>query len=199
VQAGPAAPQPITRIVEQLGASLDTLEHLSIPVTVLDRKGAIVWANEAARELLGAVIGKHFATVVTPGFLRAAQERFARHILGITKSTDQELEVRDQSGRTVRIDFSAVPLEDGHRVVGVLGAATRPRVADGPRAGSADVELTARQLEVLRHLHAGLSTSEMAQSMGLTTNTVRSHVRTLLTRLDVHSRLEAVIATRDRL
>jgi DNA-binding NarL/FixJ family response regulator len=54
------------------------------------------------------------------------------------------------------------------------------------------VHLTPRQLEVLKLLAEGCSTAQMAESLHLSTQTVRNHVRGVLRALSVHSRLAAV-------
>jgi DNA-binding CsgD family transcriptional regulator len=38
----------------------------------------------------------------------------------------------------------------------------------------------------------GLSRAELAQRLGLSTNTVRTHTQNLLAKLDLHSALEAI-------
>ena len=53
--------------------------------------------------------------------------------------------------------------------------------------------LTPRQMTVLRHLAAGKSTAYIAELLGISTETVRNHVRGITSRLKVLSRLEAVI------
>ncbi len=52
--------------------------------------------------------------------------------------------------------------------------------------------LTARERQVLRLLVVGESTQGIARSLGVTRSTARSHVQSLLGRLAVHSRVEAV-------
>jgi DNA-binding NarL/FixJ family response regulator len=52
--------------------------------------------------------------------------------------------------------------------------------------------LTARESQVLSAIADGASTSEVAVRLRLSTNTVRSYVKTILSKLGVHSRLEAV-------
>jgi two-component system, NarL family, nitrate/nitrite response regulator NarL len=60
--------------------------------------------------------------------------------------------------------------------------------------------LTERELEVLRRIVAGESTKQMAQSMQIAASTVRTYAQNVLTKLGVHSRLEAsAIAVRARL
>lgn len=51
--------------------------------------------------------------------------------------------------------------------------------------------LTARELECLALLAAGLDTAEIAGRLGLSPATVRSHVQSVLTKLGAHSRVEA--------
>src|SRR5512142_1560218 len=53
-------------------------------------------------------------------------------------------------------------------------------------------QLTARELEVLRLLGDGRSTAQIAAALAVSTNTVRGHVRTLLRKLAVVGRDDAV-------
>ncbi|MGH2751104.1 MAG: response regulator [Actinomycetota bacterium] len=53
-------------------------------------------------------------------------------------------------------------------------------------------QLTQREIEVLTLLARGSSGEEIAQALSVSRNTVRSHVQNILTKLQVHSRLEAV-------
>jgi PAS domain S-box-containing protein len=52
--------------------------------------------------------------------------------------------------------------------------------------------LTPREREVLALLVRGRSTAEMAQTLVISQSTVRNHVRHIFSKLEVHSRLEAV-------
>ena len=51
--------------------------------------------------------------------------------------------------------------------------------------------LTAREWEVLHCIMEGLSTEQMAEQLGVHRSTARTHVQNLLTKLGVHSRLQA--------
>jgi len=55
-----------------------------------------------------------------------------------------------------------------------------------------DEPLTARELEVLRMLASGVSTNSAAETLGISTATLRAHVQAILRKLGAHSRLEAV-------
>jgi DNA-binding NarL/FixJ family response regulator len=53
-------------------------------------------------------------------------------------------------------------------------------------------DLTRRELEVLSLVADGVGTSEIATRLGLSVNTVRHHVQSILTKLGVHTKLAAV-------
>ncbi|MEZ5264139.1 MAG: LuxR C-terminal-related transcriptional regulator [Acidimicrobiales bacterium] len=55
------------------------------------------------------------------------------------------------------------------------------------------VTLTRREREILLLLAEGAPTTEIARTLYLSTNTVRNHVRRLLSHLGASSRLEAVV------
>ncbi len=57
-----------------------------------------------------------------------------------------------------------------------------------PTLGS---DLTAREIEVLRHAAQGLSNKEIAEQLYLSVNTVRNHMQHVLNKLGAHSKLEA--------
>jgi DNA-binding NarL/FixJ family response regulator len=52
-------------------------------------------------------------------------------------------------------------------------------------------QLTPREREVLALLAQGASSAEMTRHLGISPNTLRTHVQSVLTKLQVHSRLEA--------
>jgi DNA-binding CsgD family transcriptional regulator len=52
--------------------------------------------------------------------------------------------------------------------------------------------LTRREVEVLHHVATGLQNKEVAQQLDLSLATVRNHIHSILDKLGVHSKLEAV-------
>ncbi|CQD24328.1 response regulator receiver protein [Mycobacterium lentiflavum] len=56
--------------------------------------------------------------------------------------------------------------------------------------------LSEREIDVLAHVATGLHNSEIAERLTLKPETVKSYVRSALTKLCTHSRYEAVIAAR---
>jgi two-component system NarL family response regulator len=66
-------------------------------------------------------------------------------------------------------------------------------------SGSAP-RLTDRELEVLRLVAKGLNNREVAKQLFISENTVKNHVRNILDKLQLHSRMEAVMyAVREKL
>jgi DNA-binding NarL/FixJ family response regulator len=71
------------------------------------------------------------------------------------------------------------------RVTGALAA---------PRNGSdADVPLTKRESEVLKQLAFGLTNKEIAQSLGISYETVKEHVQHILRKIGVSDRTQAAV------
>jgi len=80
----------------------------------------------------------------------------------------------------------------GHLAVDphLLQDALRPRAQDEDPLWVLKF-VTEREWDVLRCLVDGLSTDQMAEQLGVHRSTARTHVRNLLTKLGVHSRLQA--------
>jgi two-component system NarL family response regulator len=61
-------------------------------------------------------------------------------------------------------------------------------------------KLTDRELQVLKLVAQGLSNREVAEELFISENTVKNHVRNILEKLHLHSRMEAVVyAVREKL
>jgi PAS domain S-box-containing protein len=180
--------EDLRRIAPDLAPSI---AKLKMPAYVLDRNGTVRWMNAAAIEHFGDLRGKRLGQVVAPEYLTVARQEFAAKLLGTTEATERRVVVQRADGRKIQVDISSSQLVQGTSVVGVFGLADpadHPLPDNGPTP-----HLTPRQLDVLRHLAAGHSTDHIARSLGIATETVRNHVRGIMERLDVHSRLEAVL------
>lgn len=69
---------------------------------------------------------------------------------------------------------------------------------DRPVTGS--LRLTDRELEVLRLVARGLNNRDISKELFISENTVKNHVRNILEKLQLHSRMEAVMyAVREKL
>lgn len=73
-----------------------------------------------------------------------------------------------------------------------------PPVARALASRMPDSDLSSREQEVLRHLVAGMSNKEIAGLLGITEATVKCHVSTILMRLNVSDRTQAVVSALQR-
>jgi PAS domain S-box-containing protein len=180
--------------LKAMGADIGgVLEPVNVPSYVIDRVGVVRWMNRAAREMVGDQVGRQFTSVVAPEDSRRARELFARKVLGNTEVTDAPVVVVDADGKRVAVEISSVPLRQGEHVIGVFGQVSD--VLEEPQPHP-ELHLTPRQSEVLRLLERGRSTTQIAEELQLSRETVRNHVRHLLHALGASSRLEAVAFAR---
>lgn len=89
-------------------------------------------------------------------------------------------------------------LEAGEALLTANEVGEMLRLADQQRAHDEEVRqatgsLTPRELEVLQALAEGLSDMEMADRLYVSVGTVRNHVARILGKLEVHSRLQALV------
>jgi PAS domain S-box-containing protein len=177
-----------------MGADLEgALEHINVPSYVIDRVGVIRWMNEAARLRVGDQVGRQFTSVVHPEDTRRARDLFTRKVIGNATVTDGAVSIVDDAGERVSVEVSSVPLKRGDHVIGVFGQVTD--VVEEPRAHP-DLHLTPRQSEVLHLLERGRTTTQIAEELHLSQETVRNHIRGLMNALGAHTRLEAVFLAR---
>jgi PAS domain S-box-containing protein len=172
------------------------LDRLTLPVFAIGRDQGILWLNDAATEVVGDATGRRFTDVVAPESQQTVRDAFAKKMVGSARVTEYDAVLLRPDGGRVDVEINSVPLEEGGHVVGVFGIAIVAETgAPQRREGEA---LTPRQAQTLRLLAGGFSTAQMAEEMGISAETVRNHVRDLLRRLGVHSRLEAVMVGHER-
>ena len=125
----------------------------------------------------------------------------AAKVIVVTASEDRATE-----SEASRIGFHGFIVKDTplSKFVGGIDAAVhgqpvlprRPARSRGRSAGGGVEELLAEQLtprehEVLALLVQGVAGDAIARQLGISRNTTRTHVQSILTKLQVHSRLEA--------
>jgi two-component system nitrate/nitrite response regulator NarL len=135
-------------------------------------------------------------------------EGLERRVAMLTTSTEeQDLIASLQGGangyllKDMEPDELVAALEDivaGKTVVapeltGILARALRPEPEPAAPARPAASELTPREQEILCHLAAGQSNKAIARELGISDGTVKLHVKAILRKLSVHSRVEAAV------
>jgi PAS domain S-box-containing protein len=169
----------------------EALTALDVPAYVLDRQGRVRWLNDAAKEFGGEeMVGKLFSSVVSPDAIRRARQTFEKNLRG-ERHGSYSIDLLPRGDEPVTVEITSAPISRDQHVIGVFGIA-RPTTTSGPPAPRVDDRLTPRQHEILQLLAAGMSTDGIAKTLFLSRETVRNHIRHILQRLGVRSRLAAI-------
>ncbi|KAA6184323.1 response regulator [Thiohalocapsa marina] len=83
-------------------------------------------------------------------------------------------------------------------LTGILARAVSQDRAEPEEREPAFSDLTRREMEILCHLAAGQSNKVIARELGITDGTVKLHVKAILRKLNVHSRVEAAVIAVER-
>ncbi|MCD2195937.1 response regulator transcription factor [Actinomycetospora endophytica] len=165
----------------------EAVRHHRPAVCLLDRVFSDGDGIELIPELLEASPGTRILVVTADpddGSARKALELGASGFVHKTRGVTALIEAihRVVDGQTV------VELPPRRRPAGTDPTAEVRRLAG---------HLTSREWECLRLVVRGLGSAEMATELGISVTTVRTHVQAVMTKLGVHSRLEAAaLATR---
>src|SRR4051794_251409 len=198
-QTGTPTAQPTSAFLSLVAPHLPpALEQISVPCYIVDADGRIRWLNDAAKAVVGDMIGKLATSVIDTGDLPQARTRFARNLRD-GGPREFALDVVTREGTSRRVEISAVPLRSQHHAIGMFGMAV-PRREGLERPARIDHRLTPRQHDILLELADGASTEQIAAHLHLSRETVRNHVRDISKRLGTKSRLETVaVARRDEI
>ena len=108
---------------------------------------------------------------------------------------DSSIEEVAQAVRVVAEGQSLISPSMAAKLIDEFKTMSRPDRSTGPA-----LRLTERELDVLRLVAKGLSNRDVANRLAISENTVKNHVRNMLEKLQLHSRMEAVMyAVREKL
>jgi PAS domain S-box-containing protein len=180
------------------GVDLWLVDSLVVPASLHDVEGRFVRINAAAERAIGSSnahwLGRHFTEPVPPEARENVEAQF-RHAVETGEPTDFETVFVDASGHLRGVRAQHLPLRQGDSIVGVLILAFDVRLPPSKLIGlELHPRLTPRQREILDLIASGLSTTEIARELTLSTETVRNHVRRVFGELHVHTRVEAIVA-----
>lgn len=180
--------------LEARGVSVeDVLMRLNASLTLLDLAGRIVWQNDVSIARVGDRRGTSFLRLLASEHRQSAETEFRRAILS-GASTRREVVSVGVDGQRMRSISFGVPVRSGLQITGVLAVGVPVNWSEEAPAAP---ELTPRLRETLDLLTAGRSTREIADELGIAVETARNHIRGLLKRLGVHSRVAAVARARE--
>jgi DNA-binding CsgD family transcriptional regulator len=194
VNAGPAF--GLRAALADLGTDLSAaLQEIPVPAYLVDAQGRVLWANDQMRRLFGGPLPESAFDVVAPESRQLALEQQAvKRFTG--KPTHFEATLLDAYKRRIPVEINSVPLRADLSFVGVFGLVTPPGELEPKPVPLHEPGLTPRQHDVLRLLGHGASTAQIAQTLGISKETARNHIRGLLKRLGQSSRVAAVAYAR---
>lgn len=172
----------VPAVARSLARTIEAVRHHQPDVCLLSRQ----FSDGDGVAAIGRVIAVSPATrilVLTAEGDTDAMRRAIRS--GAAGCVDKTWGVRKLVGALQRVAGGAVVLESP---TSARPAGARSATSEARRLAA---HLTTREKECLALLIEGLDTRAMTLRLGVSTTTVRSHVQSLLTKLGVHSRLEA--------
>ncbi len=184
--------QPDLEVVGECGdgrTAVDLVGRLKPDLVVMDVRMPVLDGIEATRLLAGAGVADPVKVLVVTTFnldeyvyeaLRAGASGFLRK--------DAPPAQLLHGIRTVASGAALLAPEVTRQLVGRFAARIRPTEDTPP-----ETALTPRELEVLRLIADGLSNSEIAGTLVISQETVKTYVSRILTKLDLRDRVQAVV------
>lgn len=169
------------------------VERLSVPASLHDVNGAFLCVNEGGAAASGfswaQLQGKSYLDLLPDG-ARENVRALYRRAVETGEPTDFATAFVDATGQVRSTRAQHLPVIEDGEVIGVLILAFDLAAPPFDRGGLP--RLTARQQEVITLIASGLSTSETARRLSLSTETVRNHLRGAYRELGAHTRIEAI-------
>lgn len=192
------AASPLLPLSEE-ATFLRLFEAAGVALALTDDSRRITRVNRAFTDLLG-YSPEHATTMrlddlVAPGTTPVALPLWDVRTAG-TRSAHVTVVGSDGSHVAVRYGALSSVIKGSHLVVLAPGTAGRPADRGSGRRHSG--KLTRREQESLRLVARGMTTTIAAQQLGISPETVRTHVRNAMNKLGARTRAQAIaVALRD--
>lgn len=176
----------VTRLLEPIGYVVHEASTASAALSLIAREKPAV-----------ALVDVHLPDMSGYEVCRRLRDQFGNDISIVLLSGERTEEFDRTAGMLLGADdYIVTPFARGEFIARVRRAIER---WSGSRSAELS-NLTPRELEVLKLLAEGLGQKKIAQALFIAPKTVATHIQRILTKLDVHSRAEAVAyAHRSRL
>jgi DNA-binding NarL/FixJ family response regulator len=177
-------------------------------MTVVGHAGSVVDAIARAAELRPDVVLMDFRLTDGTGAdagLGIRQMRPETKLIFLTREDSDAARfaaLESGAGAFLHKSRAAAEVVEAIRVVAAGGSLFTPRsisaLLNKRREAETQVErLTPREKEVLRMMAEGAASRDIASRLGISYTTVRTHIRSLGSKLGVHSKLEAIVKARE--
>lgn len=175
-------------------AAVEAARRLRPDVAVMDIRMPVVDGIEATRQLAGPGVTAPVKVLVVTTFNvdEYVYEALKAGASGFLLKDSQPAELV-RGVRTIAKGESLLAPAVTRTLIGHYAARLRPTATSGAERAAVERTLTPRELEVLRTLAAGLSNAEIAATLFITAETVKTYVSRILTKLDLRDRVQAVV------
>jgi DNA-binding NarL/FixJ family response regulator len=187
-------------ILEGLAATIGRQDDMTVVAKAADgRKAVELWKEQRPHV---ALLDLRMPQLNGVGVIREIRELDvgARIIVQTTYDTDEEIYQAVRAGAKAYL-LKDVPLEELLSVIRKVHAGETcipPALAAKLASRMSGEALTGRELDVLRFLARGRSNKEIGMDLFISETTVKTHVRSIFSKLNVLSRTEAIAVANRR-
>lgn len=162
-------------------------ESHSAPLALVSLDQKLIWANSLAAAAFAA--GEPFA--VRDGVLTAADKMQAAALRGFFERLGETSEawiIKSESGAPTIVRAHVLRAEDGARAIAINLFSTEPAQRYVWTNFGEAFRLTRAEVEVAKRILEGSAADEAAEGLGVSVETVRTHIRSLYGKLSINSR-----------
>jgi PAS domain S-box-containing protein len=175
------------------------------PMSLLDEDRRYVAANDALVKLYGypreQLIGRHADSMMAEHELVGIEERWAAFMQ--TGELYGERDGLHADGSLIRVQYAThATFVTGRKLALVVALSAHPESFAGDPVAGAPIEgepmkqsksdLTPRELDVIACLALGMTGPEIADELYVSSETVRTHVRNAMVKMNAHTRAQLV-------
>jgi DNA-binding CsgD family transcriptional regulator len=175
---------------------------VAVPVLVAGRPRAVVYAASRERGSVGDRVRDALARSARRMAAELAiRDEVDRRVARLTPVPADDQPARWEEVRAVHADLRLAAQDAADvalrlRLLEACGRLAALGATPGRAAGLPPVHLSARELDVLAQVALGCSNREAGARLSLRPETVKSYLSAAMTKLDAHTRLEAVVTAR---
>ncbi|HEY2602195.1 MAG TPA: response regulator transcription factor [Thermoleophilaceae bacterium] len=173
---------------EDGAAAVDLVRELRPDVVLMDIRMPVMDGIEATRRLALSGIGARVLVLTTYGVDEYVYEALKAGAAGFLIKTESP-ERLVEAVRVVAGGEALLAPEVTRRLIDRFLAGANPAAPAPPELD----ELTSRELEVLKLVARGSSNAEIAQALVVSDGTVKTHVSSILAKLGLRDRVQAVV------